>query len=108
MWSLDALSPRLNAFVESLHRAGTVADLCGLLAAEARRVTGFDRALVYRFDRDWHGTVVAEDRNGVLPVLSRPALSGLRHPGPGARAVPPQRLRIIPDAGYVPVAIVPR
>lgn len=64
---LDALTPRLRAFVERLHAARSVDDLCQLLARDIRHVTGFDRALVYRFDRDWHGTVLAEDGNGVLP-----------------------------------------
>ena len=68
--TLDTLYPRLRAFIEALHGASSVADLCGLLAADIRQLTGFDRALVYRFDRDWHGTVVAEDGNGVLPSYS--------------------------------------
>ena len=104
---LDALAPRLNAFVDGLHAATTVEALCGLLAADIRHVTGFDRALVYRFDRDWHGTVVAEDGNGRLP-----SYLDLRFP---ASDIPVQarelyrrnRLRIIPDAGYAPVPIVP-
>jgi chemotaxis family two-component system sensor kinase Cph1 len=105
--SLDALSPRLNAFVESLHRAETVAELCGLLAAEARRVTGFDRALVYRFDRDWHGTVVAEDGNGVLPSYLDLRFPASDIPAQARELYRRNRLRIIPDAGYVPVPIVP-
>ena len=30
-------------------------------------MTGFDRVLIYRFDEQWNGTVIAEDRNEVLP-----------------------------------------
>ncbi|MEH3147377.1 MAG: ATP-binding protein [Methylobacterium frigidaeris] len=105
--SLDALSPRLNAFVEGLHRAATVADLCGQLAAEVRRLTGFDRALVYRFDRDWHGTVVAEDGNGVLPSYLDLRFPASDIPAQARELYRRNRLRIIPDAGYVPVPIVP-
>lgn len=104
---LDVLTPRLRAFVERLHAARTVEELCSLIARDIRHVTGFDRALVYRFDRDWHGTVVAEDGNGALP-----SYLDLRFP---ASDIPVQarelyrrnRLRIIPDAGYVPVPIRP-
>jgi chemotaxis family two-component system sensor kinase Cph1 len=104
---LDILTPRLRAFVERLHAARTVEELCSLVAQDIRHVTGFDRALVYRFDRDWHGTVLAEDGNGVLP-----SYLDLRFP---ASDIPVQarelyrrnRLRIIPDAGYVPVPIRP-
>ncbi|WP_132250490.1 ATP-binding protein [Methylobacterium segetis] len=104
---LDALTPRLRAFVQRLRLARSVEDLCEIVAADIRHVTGFDRVLVYRFDRDWHGTVLAEDGNGVLP-----SYLDLRFP---ASDIPVQarelyrrnRLRIIPDAGYEPVPIRP-
>ncbi|MGH1587373.1 ATP-binding protein [Methylobacterium phyllosphaerae] len=103
----DVLTPRLRAFVERLHTARTVEDLCLFVAEDIRHITGLDRALVYRFDRDWHGTVLAEAGNGVLP-----SYLDLRFP---ASDIPVQarelyrrnRLRIIPDAGYGPVPIRP-
>jgi len=104
---VDVLTPRLRAFVERLQTARTVEDLCRFVAEDIRQITGLDRALVYRFDRDWHGTVLAEAGNGVLP-----SYLDLRFP---ASDIPVQarelyrrnRLRIIPDAGYVPVPIRP-
>ena len=46
-----------------------------MLARDVRALTGFDRVMVYRFDRDWNGEVVAEDRRDDLePFL------GLRYP----------------------------
>jgi chemotaxis family two-component system sensor kinase Cph1 len=77
------------------------------LAEEVRALTGFDRVMVYRFDRQWHGEVIAEDRRSDLePFLS------LRFP---ASDIPPQArelyttnwLRIIPTARYEPVPLVP-
>jgi light-regulated signal transduction histidine kinase (bacteriophytochrome) len=105
--NLDSLYPRLRAFVQALQEGTTVEALCGQAAAEVRQITGFDRVLVYRFDPGWSGTVVAEDRNDVLP-----SYLGLRFP---ASDIPAQarelyrsnRLRIIPDAGYAPVPIEP-
>ena len=104
---LDAYSPRLRAFVQRLRLASSVGDLCTIVAEDIRHITGFDRVLVYRFDRDWHGTVLAEDGNGSLP-----SYLDLRFP---ASDIPVQarelyrrnRLRIIPDAGYEPVPIQP-
>ena len=64
---LDALTPRLRAFVQRLRVARSIEELCDIVAEDIRHITGFDRALVYRFDRDWHGTVLAENGNGVLP-----------------------------------------
>lgn len=104
---LDALTPRLRAFVERLHAARSVEDLCQLLAEDIRHVTGFDRALVYRFDRDWHGTVVAEDGNGVLPSYLDLRFPASDIPAQARELYRRNRLRIIPDAGYMPVPIRP-
>lgn len=85
-------------------------DLPALYTAAARAVsdlTGFERVMVYRFDADWHGEVVAE-------VLTAPVDSylGLHFP---ASDIPAQAralyartwLRLIPTATYAPVPIVP-
>jgi two-component system, chemotaxis family, sensor kinase Cph1 len=103
----EALQPLAGGFALSLQAAAEVAELGALAAREVRRLTGFDRVLVYRFDEDWNGTVVAEDRNDVLP-----SYLDLRFP---ASDIPRQarelyrlnRLRLIPDAGYRPVPLVP-
>lgn len=105
---LDALTPRLRAFVQRLRLARSIEELCAIVAEDIRHITDFDRALVYRFDRDWHGTVLAESGNGVLP-----SYLDLRFP---ASDIPVQarelyrrnRLRIIPDAGYRAVPIRPK
>ncbi|WP_342108088.1 ATP-binding protein [Methylobacterium sp. SI9] len=104
---LDALTPRLRAFVERLQAARGVEDLCHLLAQDIRHVTGFDRALVYRFDRDWHGTVLAEDGNGVLPSYLDLRFPASDIPAQARELYRRNRLRIIPDAGYVPVPVRP-
>ncbi|QDU64706.1 Phytochrome-like protein cph1 [Planctomycetes bacterium Pan216] len=36
-------------------------ELLQAAVAEIRKLTGFDRAMLYRFDADWSGTVVAEE-----------------------------------------------
>lgn len=78
-------------------KAATLEALCGAAAEEVRRVTGFDRVMVYRFDADWHGEVIGEAvREGVDRFL------GLHFP---ASDIPAQArrlyeqnwLRLIPD-----------
>ncbi len=74
---------------------------------EVRGVLGFDRVMVYRFDAQWNGEVVAEDhRRGLEPFF------GLRYP---ASDIPAQarRLytlnwtRLIADVDYRPVRLEP-
>ena len=84
-----------------------LADLYQRTAEQVRLLTGFDRVMVYRFRHDDSGDVIAESCSGDLePYL------GLRYP---ASDIPPQaralylrnRLRVIPDAGYTAVGLLP-
>ncbi|MDC7987302.1 GAF domain-containing protein, partial [Rhodoplanes sp. TEM] len=105
--SFDDVYPHVRAFLDRVQRVRDVAELTALAAREVRRVTGLDRVLIYRFDADWNGEVIAEDRNDRLP-----SYLGLHFP---AADIPAQardlyrisRLRLIADAGYVPAPIEP-
>jgi len=99
--------PRLRSSVLRLQAARDVASLCNVAAEEVRAITGFDRVMVYRFDADWNGEVVAESRRDDLePFL------GLHYP---ASDIPAQArllysinwLRFIGDVGYTPSPVVP-
>jgi diguanylate cyclase (GGDEF)-like protein len=108
--ALDLLdvSLSLHAPLSRMERSASVEDLVGVVAKEIRAISGFERAMVYRFDDDWHGVVLAEDVGDRFPV----SYLGLHFP---AADIPAQArdlyllntLRLIPDIDYVPVAIVP-
>jgi len=103
----DAFHQRLSDLVESMTGLDAIDELCRQVAVEMRRLTGFSRVMVYRFDTDWHGSVIAEDGAGTLP-----SYLGLRFPASDipaqARALyRRQRLRIIPDADCTPVPLQP-
>lgn len=103
--SLDALYPTLRRFVDQLRTTVTVDDLCRVAAEDIRRLTGFDRVLVYRFDDDWNGTVIAENRNDVLPSYLDLRFPASDIPAQARELYRRNRLRIIPDANYTPVPI---
>ena len=65
--SLEDLYPAIRAFMVEIERVPGTRELCELAALQIRALTGFDRTLVYQFDTDWNGAVVAENGNGVLP-----------------------------------------
>ncbi len=97
----------LRTVFNSLERRVNQRDLCRDAARKVRALTGFDRVMIYRFDEDGSGEVVAESAvNGLAPFL------GLRYP---AADVPAQArtlyerniLRIIVDVDAAPVAIAP-
>lgn len=82
-------------------------DLHALAAAQVRRLTGFERVMIYRFLEDGSGEVISES----LAENVRSYL-GLRYP---ASDIPPQaralylrnRVRVIADTDYVPAPILP-
>jgi chemotaxis family two-component system sensor kinase Cph1 len=93
-----------------LQGARTREDLWRAAAEEVRRITGFHRVMVYRFDeRDEHGEVVAESLD---PAAGCEAYLGLHYP---ASDVPAQAralyvlqwLRLITDVGYRPSPVLP-
>jgi len=105
--ALSTFDPRMRASLLRLQTARRIGDLCTIAAEEVKSITGFDRVMVYRFDADWNGEVVAESRRGDLePFL------GLHYP---ASDIPAQArrlytinwLRHIVDVGYTPSPIVP-
>jgi len=105
--SFDEFYPYVRDFLEEVQNADTIDEIGVLAARQVRRITGLDRAMVYRFDSEWNGEVIAEDRNDRLP-----SYLGLRFP---ASDIPAQarelyrlnRLRLIADAVYEPVPILP-
>ncbi len=78
------------------------------VANAVRELTGFDRVMVYRFDADWNGEVLAESR---LPGVD--SFLGLHFPASDipaqARALYTRNpLRLIADARALPVALLPQ
>ena len=65
----------LSTTIERLKNTQSLADFCDVVAGEARRITGLDRALVYRIHSDDSGEVVADARREDLP-----SWQGLRCP----------------------------
>ena len=94
--------------VSKLQNTNTLDELCNAIVKEVKRITGFDRVMVYRFEEEGAGTVIAEAANEELePFL------GLHYP---ATDIPKQAkylytlnyLRLIPDATYEPIGLTPQ
>ncbi|MBT0625279.1 GAF domain-containing protein [Pseudomonas fluorescens] len=90
-----------------LQSAKTLEGLYQTCVTEIRALTGYDRVTLYRFEQEGHGKVIGESlSDGMQPYL------GLCFP---ASDIPPQArelyrlnwIRVIPDATYTPVPILP-
>jgi chemotaxis family two-component system sensor kinase Cph1 len=103
---VDDLYRHLHEALYRLENPETVKELGDVVARQVRKLSGFDRVMVYRFDQDWHGEVIAENRRDDLePFL------GLHYP---ASDIPAQAralyasnwLRFITDRDYEPAPIL--
>ena len=105
--SLDSLYPQVRAFLETLQADVNSDNVTGQAAHQIRKMTGFDRVMIYQFGTDWTGTVVAEDRNDALPSYLDLRFPASDIPAQARELYRVNRLRLIPDVDYTPVAILP-
>lgn len=98
---------KVGRSIEKIQKEIRFPELLDVAAKEVKKLTGFDRVMVYQFDREGHGTVVAEALNeGLKPFL------GLRYP---ATDIPEQarslflknKVRFISDLKAEPALIFP-
>lgn len=93
-------------FLQELHRAPGVNELAQLAAREMKRLTGFGRCLVYRFDESGHGEVLAERLDEGYDSYEGHHFPGADIPAQARELYRINRIRLIPDARYRPVALV--
>ncbi|TDY01565.1 sensor domain-containing diguanylate cyclase [Thiohalophilus thiocyanatoxydans] len=105
--SRHRLLPAVNDWLDRFARANDSQALLDTLTQGIRELTGYERVMVYHFDNEWHGSVIAESLGGQ-------ADSFLGHHFP-ASDIPPQvralydinPVRSIPDARVTGVPLIP-
>ena len=101
-------APHLRRAVARLQDAArTFDELTDTAAREVRELTGFDRVMVYRFDHSWNGQVVAEARREGLETFLGQHYPSSDIPAQARRLYTQNWLRLIGDASYTPVPLVP-
>ena len=105
--SFPDLYPLVRTFMADLQSVSTTEALSALTAREVRRITGFDRVLIYQFDAHWNGHVIAEDCDDALPSYFDLWFPASDIPQQARELYRLNRLRLIADADYQPVPIQP-
>jgi two-component system, chemotaxis family, sensor kinase Cph1 len=97
---------QVRGTITHIQKAQTLLEMCQVVVKEVRRITGFDRVMIYRFDPEGAGSVIAEDTNQETPYLN------LHYP---PSDIPKQArqlytlnwLRLIPDVNDPTVPLIP-
>lgn len=72
-----------------------------------RRITDYDRVMVYRFDEEWNGEVVAEDRAEHVDSFQGLHFPAADIPEQARRLYSLNPVRIVVDIDDIPVPIIP-
>ncbi|MBC7999396.1 MAG: GAF domain-containing protein [Leptolyngbya sp.] len=95
-----------NVFPE-LFSAKKISDLLAGVATEVQRISDFDRVLIYQFDPDWHGTVVAEQRRDFMGSYLNHSFPATDIPQQARELYVRNKLRVLVDVNASPAAIFP-
>ena len=89
-----------------VQQADSVVALCEIVAREMKRLTGFGRCLVYRFDPDGHGEVLAERLDEGYQSYAGHRFPANDAPAQARALYLVNHIRLIPSASYDPVPLL--
>ena len=96
-----------RAFVARLRDTDSIEAMCRLAASEVRRMTGFGHTMVYDFDAEGHGRVLAEDREADYPAYLGHRFPAADIPRQARELYRRNPMRLIADVDYRPARLVP-
>jgi two-component system, chemotaxis family, sensor kinase Cph1 len=102
------LSRDVHGALQEILAAPTLRALCDETARIFRRLAGYDRTMVYRFDDDGHGEVFSEQRTPELEAFLGNWYPASDIPQIARRLYERTRIRVLSDVAYTPVPLVPR
>lgn len=93
--------------INQLEVGASLTQFFQIIVQEVRKVTGFDRVMLYRFDRDNHGEVMAEDKAPEMESYMGLHFPESDIPEPARRMFVSNWIRTIPDATAEPIDLYP-
>jgi light-regulated signal transduction histidine kinase (bacteriophytochrome) len=101
------LYPLIGDFLLKVNESSSIESLARLACDHVRAVTGFGRVMVYQFDRDGHGHVMAESLEDGYHAYMGQHFPASDIPAQARELYSLSRIRLIQDATYTPAPLVP-
>ncbi|MHC5822525.1 MAG: ATP-binding protein, partial [Nostoc sp.] len=98
---------RLQAVIANFRNATSLTNLAQTLAREVKSMTGFDRVMIYCFQADESGVVIAEEKQSHLESYLGLHYLAIDIPAPARKLFCRKWVRLIPDINYIPVFLIP-
>lgn len=93
--------------MSAIESGKNVRDVCRIAAEELKRISGFDKVMIYSFDEEWNGTVLAEVKEEGMESYMGFTFPASDIPKPARQMYTKIPYRLIPDAAYKPVKLYP-
>lgn len=96
---------QMKRFAFHTEKADNLQSLCQDIADETRSITGYDRVMIYRFDKEYNGEVFAESKNGDLEPFLNLHYPHTDIPAQARELYLTNLVRMLADVSYTPVPI---
>lgn len=93
--------------IASIEQSETIQSVCEVAISELKKISGFDGVLMYQFDKDWNGTVIAEDKDQRLDPYIGQTFPASDIPRQARELYLKNPYRLIPNREYTPVRLFP-
>jgi two-component system, chemotaxis family, sensor kinase Cph1 len=97
----------LKHVVTAIENARNVEQTVTIAARELKKASGFDKVMIYRFDKEWNGNVLAEEREDDMESYMGFTFPASDIPQQARDLYLKNTYRFIPDREYQPVKLYP-
>lgn len=106
--SHDLLMHGVGEAIQAFSTTSSLGTLTDAMARSVHDLTGFDRVMIYKFDADGHGKVIAEARDPRLETLLGHNYPSSDIPQRARDLYLRNRVRLLVDVNYQPAPLLPR
>lgn len=105
--SFTEVFKEVRSFISTIEHTNSLEEICEASIKEIRRISGFDGIRMYRFDKNWNGSVVAEEITGELEPYLGQTFPASDVPKQARALYTNNPYRLIPNRSYIAYKLYP-
>lgn len=105
--SFTTVFQQVKQIMHAIEQAATVQQVAEITVHELRKISGFDGVLMYKFDEDWNGTVLAEEKDERLEAYLGQTFPASDIPRQARELYLKNPYRLIPNREFQPLRLYP-
>ncbi|TCZ71360.1 GAF domain-containing protein [Flaviaesturariibacter aridisoli] len=103
---VDLYEP-LKYAIAAIESAEGVVEASRIIARELKAFSGFDKVMIYRFDKEWNGEVIAEEKEAGMESYLYQFFPASDIPKQARELYRKNPYRLIPNVDYTPIRLYP-